>query len=112
TRGTSRGDSRRVRRCEGRTHDRCGFLGDGAPFAVVTVRVSARARREADRRDAWWRANRLEAPDLFVRELRFESPVRRILLPETETHIYHARIGDDVAVLAIWGARRGRGPRL
>src|SRR5947209_7000456 len=40
----------RLRRCEG-------------------VRVSNRVRRKADRRDAWWRANHLEAVALFATEL-------------------------------------------
>jgi plasmid stabilization system protein ParE len=98
----------------------------------VKVRVSARARREADRVERWWRANRLNAADLFTRELldvldrlqehpnvgtlyeaaRFEAPVRRILMPRTEHHVYHARLDDEVVILAVWGARRRRGPRL
>jgi plasmid stabilization system protein ParE len=98
----------------------------------VRVRISARARREADRRDAWWRANRLEARNLFTRELlevidllqanteigqryeaaRFPAPVRRVLLPKSETHVYFAVVDEDVWVLAVWGARRGRGPKL
>jgi plasmid stabilization system protein ParE len=98
----------------------------------VKVRVSARARREADRAESWWRANRLNSADLFTRELldvldrlrespnfgtlyeaaRFEAPVRRILMPKTESHVYHARLGDEVVILAVWGARRRRGPKL
>lgn len=98
----------------------------------MNVRVSARARREADRRDAWWRENRPEAADALRDELlaaldllrqnpdagqvyeavRVEVPVRRLLLPRTETHLYHARVDQDVVVLAVWGARRGRGPKL
>jgi plasmid stabilization system protein ParE len=96
----------------------------------VNVRVSKRARREADRRDAWWRANR-DTVDLFSRELadvidrlslepdagvlyeaaRFDAPVRRVLMPRTETHVYHARVGDDVVILCVWSARRGRSPK-
>ena len=98
----------------------------------MNIRVSSRARREADKRDAWWRANRPEAVGLFTAELldaiellkanpnlgqvyeavRFDVAVRRILMPGTETHLYHARVGNEVVVLAVWGARRGRGPRL
>src|SRR3954466_5438205 len=89
-------------------------------------RVSARARREANRREAWWRENRLATGDLFTRELlhvldvlaenpnsgtlyeamRFEVPVRRILMPKTEAHVYHATIDDEIVILAVWGARR------
>jgi len=43
---------------------------------------------------------------------RFEAPVRRILMPKTERHVYHARLGDEVVILAVWGARRRRGPKL
>ena len=98
----------------------------------MRIRVSARARREADRGEAWWRVNRPDAVDVFTRELlhilallrdnphlgvlyeavRFEAPVRRILMPKTESHIYHARIGEEVVILAVWGARRRRGPKL
>jgi len=107
-------------------------MGSGATFSAVKVRVSERARREADRAETWWRANRPSFVDLFTRELldvldrlrerpdlgtlyeaaRFEAPVRRILMPRTERHVYHARLGDEVVILAIWGARRRRGPKL
>lgn len=98
----------------------------------MRIRVSARARREADRGDAWWRTNRPNVADLFTRELlhvldllrdnanlgtlyeavHFEVPVRRILMPKTESHVYQARIGDAVVILAVWGARRHPGPKL
>jgi plasmid stabilization system protein ParE len=98
----------------------------------VKIRLSARARREADRADAWWRANRPGAADLLTRELlhvldllrdnpnvgalydatHFDGPVRRVLMKRTERHVYHGRLGDEVIILAIWGARRGRGPKL
>jgi hypothetical protein len=35
----------------------------------VNVRISARAQREAQRRDAWWREHRPKALDLFRVEL-------------------------------------------
>jgi plasmid stabilization system protein ParE len=98
----------------------------------VKIRVSGRARREADRHDAWWRANRPGAPDLLIRELlhvlellgensnlgalydatRFDGPVRRILMKKTQRHVYHGLLGDEVIILAVWGARRRRGPKL
>jgi hypothetical protein len=62
----------------------------------VKVRVSNRAQREADRHDTWWRANL----------------VRRVLMKKTERHVYYGHLGDEVIILAVWGARRGRGPRL
>jgi plasmid stabilization system protein ParE len=98
----------------------------------VKIRVSARARREADRHDAWWRANRPGVPDLLIRELldvleqlqhdpnlgtlydttHFEGRVRRILMKKTERHVYHGQLGDELIILAVWGARRRRGPKL
>ncbi len=98
----------------------------------MRIRVSARARREADRGEAWWRANRPDTADLFTRELlhvlallrdhpnlgmlyeaaNFEAPVRRILMPKTEGHVYHATIGGEVVILAVWGSPRRRGPKL
>lgn len=98
----------------------------------MKIRVSGRARREADRHDAWWRTNRPNTPDLLVRELldliellqdnpnigavydatHFDGPVRRVLLEKTERHVYHGRLGDEVIILAVWGARRKRGPKL
>ena len=45
--------------------------------------------------------------------VRFEVPVRRLLLPETETHLYFAEVAlDQLVILAVWSARRGRGPKL
>jgi hypothetical protein len=40
--------------------------------------------------------------------------IRRRLLPRTEQHVYFvADIENDlITVLRVWGARRGRGPRL
>jgi hypothetical protein len=44
--------------------------------------------------------------------VRFEAPVRRILMPKAEAHVCHATIDDEVIILAVWGARRRRGPKL
>lgn len=97
----------------------------------MKVLISARAQREFDRCDRWWRENR-DARALLTQEMldvldrlasepdlgtlyeaaRFDSPVRRVLLPKTGHHVYHSRVGDTVTIVAIWGARRGRGPRL
>jgi hypothetical protein len=81
----------------------------------------------------WWRANRPLAPDLFDQELEAakrqleqqpELPplyetmggrvVRRVLLPKTERHVYYSvdETTNSVVVHAIWGARKGRGPKL
>jgi hypothetical protein len=73
------------------------------------------------------------APDLFERELeavkrRLEHQpelrpvyetvrglvIRRVLLPKTERHVYYSvdEATQSVIVHVIWGARKGRGPRL
>ena len=90
------------------------------------------AEGQAEDCDRWWRENR-DAKDLFARELAGTAtllceapnvgsmytmidglPVRRVLLRKTRTHLYYAVDGDAglVTVLAVWGAPRGRGPRL
>jgi hypothetical protein len=81
----------------------------------------------------WWRANRPLAPDLFERELEAakrqlehhpELPpvyetvrgrvMRRVLMPKTERHVYYSvdEAIQSVVVHVIWGARKGRGPKL
>ena len=91
------------------------------------------AQEQADECDAWWRENRTATRELFARELAGikallldapyigamyavldELPVRRMLLPKTRTHIYYS-IDENrsvVMILAVWGAPRGRGPKL
>ncbi len=53
-------------------------------------------------------------PDLGVEyeAVYFGAPVRRLLMSKTETHVYYAHVEDAVVVLAVWGARRRRGPKL
>jgi plasmid stabilization system protein ParE len=99
----------------------------------VKVSFTPRARRRAITLATWWRKNRPAAPDLFDQELERaklkllsqpnlgqlyetvrERVIRRLLLPKTEQHVYYSV--DDAAHLVIvhtiWGARRGRGPKL
>ena len=99
----------------------------------MKTRLTAPARQQADRIDRWWRENRPAARDLFARELaearallaatpEADSPyaerqgvlVRRVLLPRSQQHVYYEvdRENDLVMILAVWGAPRGRGPRL
>jgi len=99
----------------------------------VKVWFTARARRRALLVASWWRANRPAAPDLFEQELHeakqtlgahpLLGPVyetvgarvmRRLLLRESEQHVYYSvdESADTVVVHTIWGARRGRGPKL
>jgi plasmid stabilization system protein ParE len=83
--------------------------------------------------DACWRAERRDAPELFKQELARSftrilqapkarnpyaeiegEPVWRILMPRTEQHIYYSvdDAAGEIMIEAVWGARRGRGPRL
>lgn len=98
----------------------------------MKLRVAARAQRETDRIDAWWRKNRSAAPDLFLREVvyitellthvatlgtkyeaeHFDGPVRRVLLERSECHLFYGVLGDEVIILCIWDAHRKRGPKL
>jgi plasmid stabilization system protein ParE len=99
----------------------------------VTLTLSPRAIREAERCARWWYEHRPAARLLFDDELRhvlgqirsapnlgsaFTSKksgleYRRVLMPETRYHMYYRVTGTDrVEVVAIWSAVRGRGPRL
>ena len=91
------------------------------------------AQRQADRIEAWWAANRPDAPTLFIDELEdtfnricqmpssgvgWPTPsrptLRRILLVRTQNHVYF-RVDEAkqvVRVLAVWGAPKGEGPKL
>lgn len=80
----------------------------------------------------WWRKNRPAASSLFEDELddaldKLEAEptlgteyrvvrgrvIRRILLPKTEQHVFYS-VGEDdgIVIHTVWGARRGRGPKL
>ena len=95
--------------------------------------ISPRARQQVERAQRWWEANREKAPGLFLQELasaerqlmtlpesgeawriRGNKTIRRCLLEKTEQHLYYfySPQREEVLVLALWGARRGRGPRL
>jgi len=97
----------------------------------MTVRTTRTSDGQIAAVDAWWRANRTKAPDLFLDELadafalieaapELGRPwtdsavpgVRRIVMRATRYHIYYRIDGDDIWVLAVWSAVRGRGPRL
>jgi hypothetical protein len=42
----------------------------------------------------------------------FGLPVRRLLMPKTKKHVYYAIREDEIVVLSVCGAPRGRGPKL
>ncbi len=97
----------------------------------MRLRLARRALADAKRKKTWWRGNR-DAADLFEQELdatleriaatpalgqRVEQRrggvwVQRLLMPKTKDHVYYAVHEDEVVVLSIWGAPRGRGPTL
>lgn len=99
----------------------------------MKVRATGRAQREIVRAALWWRTNRPAAPGLFLEELeaaerhlctapisgeiygyRKARLIRRWLLQETEYHVYFSVDQDAQVVMvhSVWGARRGRGPKL
>jgi hypothetical protein len=99
----------------------------------VKVRATGRAKREIARAALWWSKNRPEALLLFLDELaaaeRFLSTapisgqiygyrknrlIRRWLLEKTEYHLYFSvnREAQVIMLHSVWGARRGRGPKL
>ena len=95
--------------------------------------ITPRARRQVERERRWWEENRDKSPRLFLHELteaerhltafpesgelwriRQKRTIRRWLLEKTAQHLYYVYRPEreEVLVLAIWGARRGRGPKL
>jgi plasmid stabilization system protein ParE len=99
----------------------------------VKIEIGKRARRQVERANSWWEENRPVAPSLFEEEfeealerlvskpnsgLPHPTPkrpsLRRLLLPKTEYHLYFALERDETVLVihSLWGARRGRGPKL
>jgi plasmid stabilization system protein ParE len=99
----------------------------------VKLRIGKRAQKQADKIEEWWVEHRPAAPTLFTDELertfrylcqmrsagiRWPTPrrpmLRRILMPRTENHVYFLvdEKTEVVHVLAIWGAPKGRTPKL
>ncbi len=99
----------------------------------LRVRLTKRALGHLNRIDAWWRDNRSAAADLFATEVETafkqlaDAPLagvpyaradgrsmRRLLLVETRYHVYFDvdEDADEVVVLAVWHASRGRNPPI
>lgn len=102
----------------------------------MRVKLTPRALQRARIITSWWRKNRPGYESLFEQELEHitrkllsMSPwspqgtihgalkgvtIRRILLPRTEQHVYYSidEPNELVVIRTIWGARRGRTPRL
>ena len=98
---------------------------------TVSVRTTPRADNEILVILRWWRENRPAAPNLFEEELAeastrlatqpeigmaFSRPrapkTRRLLLRRTRYHVYYEHDDEGVLVHAVWGAVRGRPPRV
>jgi hypothetical protein len=99
----------------------------------VKLKLTKRAQRRVKLVGAWWREHRPAAPNAFADELEwakiemlsrpnlstlYETPsgkvCRRLLLQTTQQHVYSTvhENADLVIVHTVWGARRGRGPKL
>jgi hypothetical protein len=99
----------------------------------VKLRVGKRAQQQAAKIDGWWTAHRRDAPTVFLDELEetfryicqvsaagvpWPTPrrptLRRILMPRTNNHVYFVvdASAATVDVYAIWGAPKGRTPKL
>ncbi len=98
----------------------------------MNFRFAPRALREAERKKKWWRANRLDAPDLFDEEIAaaieqicrgapnvgalypssFGRAVRKVLMPTTKNHVYYTVKDGEAVILSVWGAPREHGPKL
>lgn len=95
--------------------------------------ISRRAWRQVEREWNWWQVHREKAPGLLAQELadaerhlttlpesgelwriRRKRTIRRWLLEKTEQHLYsvYSPQREEVLVLALWAARRSRGPKL
>jgi plasmid stabilization system protein ParE len=100
---------------------------------MMRFEISRRARRQIDRIHAWWTDNRPAARSMFLDELdqverllranpeagitcakHRSGVVRRVLLTRTEYHLYYQFRAErnEIVVLSVWGATRGRGPKL
>ena len=98
----------------------------------MRLRLTPRALADAKRNETWWRRYRSKAEDLFEQELDgalerivtmpnvgcvYEQEgrdveVRRLLMPKTRNHVYYAVTATEIVVLTVWGAPKGRGPKL
>jgi plasmid stabilization system protein ParE len=97
----------------------------------VKLEFARRALRELERTERWWVQHR-DAKLLFqeelaavLRQVRADPKVgqvyrvvgnreqMRILMPKTSQHVYYRVDGAErILILAVWGARRRRGPQL
>jgi plasmid stabilization system protein ParE len=95
------------------------------------IRITARAAAEIQRADAWWRKNRLSAPNAVNEDLkaafsllvlqpgigeRVENArllgTRSLQIDRIGYDVYYRTQGEDVVVLALWHSHREAKPRV
>jgi plasmid stabilization system protein ParE len=99
----------------------------------LRVEITALAARHIRQAEQWWRVNRTAAPNAVRQELQralvliagqprigsratnVRLPgVRRIYLSIIKQHLYYHLVGEPeyLEVVALWHARRGKGPPI
>jgi plasmid stabilization system protein ParE len=99
----------------------------------LPVEVTALAARHIRQAETWWRVHRTAAPNAIREELQWAFSllaaqprigsratnvklpgVRRIFLPIIKYHLYYHVLEspDRVEIVALWHARRGKGPPI
>jgi hypothetical protein len=99
----------------------------------VKVKFTPRGDLRAQRAVAWWRKNRPDTSELLTEELtqavkdletipRFGTPhptarrpqLMRLMFEKTKCHVYFEadEKNHEIRILMIWGAPRGREPKL
>lgn len=100
------------------------------PLRIV---ISKLANQQIEEADAWWRRNRLKAPNAIREELERISAliafqpnigpvarnvslpgVRKIHIERIHYHIYYRVVGSPrfLEIVGFWGARRGTNPPI
>jgi plasmid stabilization system protein ParE len=96
---------------------------------MLPVKITRRAATQIQEAASWWLANRPKAPEAFQEELRrgfsliSQQPgvgaratnvklegVRRIYLSRVRYFLYYRVRSEQLEVLALWHASRGKGP--
>lgn len=97
----------------------------------LRLRITARAARDIEGADAWWRTNRLSVPDAVRKDLEaaFELLInepgigarvalarlpgtRRLHLKRIRYFLYYRVRGEDLVVLRVWHSSRGTTPQV
>lgn len=99
----------------------------------MKVKFTPRAEMRVQKAHAWWRKNRPDTSELLADELTqavrdletvpyLGTPrpterrplLKRLLLEKTKCHLYFEidEQKDEIRILMVWGAPRGREPKL